>query len=56
MEYDYDNSKDNDDDSPYDCYHCLRNTVQPVYRTNNFNDLIKHIQDEHEQNTLLRIS
>ena len=55
MENDYDNSKDNDDDGPHDYNHCKRNTVQPVYGTNNFIDLIRHIQDELELNTVLHI-
>ena len=40
MENDYDNSKDNDDVGPHDYNHCERNTVQPVYGTNDFIDLI----------------
>ena len=38
QEKDYDNSEDEDDDGPYDCDHCERNIVKPVYGTIEFND------------------
>ena len=30
--------------------------IKPVYWTNDFNDLIRHIQNEHELNIVLHIS
>ena len=49
---DYDNSEDEDDDGPYDCNHCERNNVKPAYGTVDFNDLIRHIQNDHGLNTV----
>ena len=51
QEKDFDNSEDEDDDGPYDCNHCERNNVQSVYGTIDFNDLIRHIQNDHGLNT-----
>ena len=36
-----------DEDAPYDCDHCESNNVQPAYRANDFNDLIRHIHNDH---------
>ena len=52
QENDFDNSEDDDDDGPYDCNHCERNHVQTVYHTNDFNELIRHIQNDHGLNTV----
>ena len=51
QENDFDNSEDDDDDGPYDCNHCERNDVKPAYHTNDFNDLIRHINSDHGLNT-----
>ena len=41
-----------DDDGPYHCNYCERNHVQTVYHKNDFNNLIRHIQNDHVLNTV----
>ena len=53
QENDNDNFEDDDDDDgPYDCDHCVSNKIKNVYHTSDFNDLIRHIHNDHGLNTV----
>ena len=40
-----------DDDGPMECNHCGINGVTPVYVTDDFDDLLRHIWNDHKKNS-----
>ena len=40
-----------DDDGPMECNHCGLNGVKPVYVTDDFDDLLRHIWNDHKENS-----
>ena len=46
-----DDEEDKDDDGPMECNHCGINGVTPVYVTDDFDDLLRHIWNDHKENS-----
>jgi hypothetical protein len=41
-----------DDDGSMECNHCGLNGVKPVYVTDDFDDLLRHIWNDHKENSV----
>ena len=40
-----------DDDGPMECNHCRINGINPVYVTEDFDDFLSHIWNDHKENS-----
>ena len=42
---------DEEDDGPMNCNHCHLNGISPGYVTEDFDDLLRHIKNDHKDNS-----